>query len=271
MARSVYSRVNFIGSLILSQSKELNGVSPPKLANHMMYILVPKWLRDNVIGDLEEEFYEIANKDVHQANKWYWQQSIDTCFVYLRKKLGSIEVLGRLNFYLPLAMFLVVASLVVFLSVFEDPEFISKTFWDELLEGKIHAALFSENFWHNFWSILKMAEWQMFIHIESLLIATFNIGVLLYLDKKEKATALKLAVWGYALAFIPYVMSIAHIASISLLAQQIGPMIATGLISLLYMLLPVSLLVHRKLKVRQADLKKFEREKVEQQVKNASR
>jgi len=252
----------------MNQSKDLNDLEPPKLANQMMSLLVPKWLRDNVIGDLEEEFYEIANNDVRQANKWYWQQSLETCLVYLRKKLGSFEVLGRLNFYLPLAMFLVVASLVVFLSIFEDPEFISKTFWDELLEGKIHVALFSENFWHNFWSILKMAEWQMFIHIESLVIATFNIGVLLYLDKKENATALKLAVWGYALAFIPYVMSIAHIASISLLAQQIGPMIATGLISLLYMLLPVSLLVHRKLKANQAALNRFEREKVEQQFED---
>jgi len=232
----------------------------------MMSLLVPKWLRDNVIGDLEEEFYQIANKDVRQANKWYWQQSIETCLVYMRKKLGSVEVLGRLNFYLPLAMFLIVACLVAFLSVFEDPAFISETFWDELLKGKIHVALYSENFWHNFWSILKMAEWQMFIHIESLLIATFNIGVLLYLDKKEKATALKLAVWGYALAFIPYVMSIAHIASISLFAQQIGPMIATGLITLLYMLLPVSLMVHRKLKRHQQDLNKFDRSKSEQSL-----
>ena len=241
-----------------------NEVKPPLLANRIMYLLLPKRLFDNMVGDLEEEFDQLAKHDIKQANKWYWQQSIDTSMVYLQKKIGSVEVLGRLNFYLPVALFLIVTGLITLLSVLEEPTFISATFWDELLQGKIHTALFSDNFWHNFWSLLRMAEWGMFIHLESIVIATLNIVILIYLDKKQQASALKLALWGYSLAFIPYIWSIVHIAGHQFEAKQIGPIIATGLLSLMYMLIPVCYIVHRKLKRQQAELEKFEHNKFKQ-------
>ena len=234
----------------------------PSLANYLMSVILPQRLLENMLGDLEEEFFLLAKQDLKQANKWYWQQAMSTCMVYLQKKLGSVEVVGRLNFYLPIAMFLAVAGLIVVLSILEDPEFISPTFWDELLQGKIHTALFSANFWHNFWNILRMAEWEMFIHFKSLIIATLNIVILLYLDKKQQASVIKLALWGYSLAFIPYILSILHIASHSFAAKQIGPIIATGTLSLLYMLLPVSYIVHHKLKRQLAEQKLFEQKKI---------
>ena len=239
-------------------------VQPPTLANKIISLLLPNRLLDSVLGDLEEEFYLLAKQDVKRANQWYWQQTMATSMVYLQKKIGSVEVLGRLNFYLPLAMLLMVAGLIIVLSVLEDPTFISATFWDELLQGKIHTALFSENFWGNFWSILSLAEWGMFIHFKSLLIASINIVVLVYLYKKQQASALKLALWGYSLAFIPYIWSMIHIASHSFDAEQIGPIIATGVLSLLYMILPVSYLIHRRLKHLQAEHRAFNQKKRQQ-------
>lgn len=246
-------------------SNKIRGVKPPLLANQLMSLLIPKRLLDNIVGDLEEEFYLLAKQDIKKANKWYWQQSIETSMVYLQKKISSIEVLGRLNFYLPFAMFLIVVGLTIVLSVLEDPTFISPTFWDEMLQGKIHTALFSGNFWLNFWNILRMAEWGMFIHLKSLLIATLNILVLIYLDKKQNASAVKLAIWGYTLAFVPYAWSIIHIANHSFEAKQIGPIIATGVLSLLYMLLPVSYIIHRRLKRLQIKLQQFDKQKLEQE------
>ena len=241
-------------------SDQKNGVMPPQFANKLLALLLPKRFLSNVLGDLEEEFYQLAEHDISQANKWYWRQSMETSMIYLQKKFGSIEFLGRLNFYLPLAMFVIVMALISILSNMEDPEFISPTFWDDLLQGKIHTALFSENFWHNFWSFIQATDLNMLIHIPSLFIATVNIFVLLYLDKKQNASALKLAVWGYLLAFIPYVWSIIHIMSNSFEAKQIGPIIATGIISLLYTLVPTSYLVHRKLKRNKAEQDRFEQE-----------
>ena len=246
-------------------SNSKNEATPPQLANKIMSLLLPKRFLDNVLGDLEEEFYQLAEHNIKLANMWYWRQSMETSMICLQKKFGSIGFLGRLNVYLPLAMFVIVVGLISLLSSLEDPAFISSTFWDELLQGKIHTALFSGNFWHNFSSFIGTAELGMFIHPESLLIATINIFVLIYLDIKQSASALKLAVWGYALAFIPYIWSIIHITSNTFDARQIGPIIATGILSLLYMLLPVSYMVHRKLKLQQAEQDRFEQEKMEQE------
>ncbi len=240
---------------------------PPRLANKIMSLLLPARFLDNVLGDLEEEYYELAERDVKSANKWYWQQSMATSMIYLQKRLGSVEVLGRLNFYLPLAIFVIVVGLISLLSSLDNPEFISSTFWDELMQGQLHTALFSDNFWHNFWSFIKTSSLPMFIHLESLLITAVNLLILIYLSKKQQASALKLALWGYTLSFVPYAWSIIHIANNDLVAKQIGPIIATGVLSLLYMLLPVSYLVHRKLKRQKMEKDSFEQEKVEQESK----
>lgn len=247
------------------QSNDITHVTPPLLANHLLSLLVPKRIFDNVIGDLEEEFHILAKQNIKQANKWYWQQTIQTSFVYLKHKASSIEVLGRLNFYLPLAAFLIASCLIIILSTLENPELISPTFWDELLQGKVHMALLSDNFWGNFWNILSMAEWGMFVHLQSVIIAGLNMLLLIYLDKKQQASAAKIALWGYTLAFVPYVWSILHIANHSFVAQQIGPIIATGVISFLYTLLPVSYIVHRKLKRMQAAQNDYEKRQLQRE------
>lgn len=233
------------------------GIKPPALANKVISMLLPNRLLDSVLGDLEEEFNLLAKKNIKRANQWYWQQTIETSMIYLQKKLVSIEVLGRLNFYLAVIIFLTAANLIVVLSILDDPRFISETFWGELLQGKIHTALFSANFWHNFWRILALAEWGMFIYFEPLLISFTNITGLLYLYKKQQVSIVKLALYGYSLAVIPYIWSIIHIANHSLEAKQIGPIIATGVLSLLYTLLPVSFIIHRKLKQLKAKNREF--------------
>lgn len=235
-------------------------VLPPPLANRIMTILLPERFLNNVLGDLEEEFYLIAEKDVQQAKNWYWRQSMETSLIYFKKKFGTVEFLGRVNFYLPLTLFVIILALISVLSNLSDPEFISPTFWDELLRGEIHTALFSANFWANFWSILRSSSVNMVVDVPSFIIATVNIAILLYMDKKQNASALKLTVWGYTLAFIPYIWSLIHIGSHDFQPKQIGPIIAVGVISALYMLLPVSYLVHRKLKIQKSEQIKKEQE-----------
>lgn len=232
-------------------------IKPPALANKVLSVLLPNRLLESVLGDLEEEFNILAKQNIKRANQWYWQQTLETSMIYLQKKLASVELLGRLNFYLPLIMFIMAAGLIVLLSILSDPTSISDTFWDELLQGKIHTALFSAHFWQSFWDILLLAEWGMFIHFESLLISFFSIAMLLYLYKKQHASIIKLAVCGYSLAFIPYIWSIMHIANHHFEANQIGPIVATGVLCLLYLLPPVSYMIHRKLKQLQADHLEF--------------
>ena len=56
-----------------------------------------------------------------------------------------------------------------------------------------------------------------------------------------------MAAWGYGLATVPYVVGLIVIAMNSFVPTQIGPIIAIMLLSALYMLLPVTYMVVKRL------------------------
>lgn len=231
---------------------------PPFFATLCLLLLLPKRILDNIIGDLEEEFYELAEQDIKVANKWYWQQSLTTCWVYFHKKLRSIEVVARVNFYLPVTFFIITLGLLSLLSSMTDPNLISPSFWHELMQGKLHTALYTEHFWYSLGALLGSAEWGMLFHGPAFLIAAVSFCFLLYLNGQQSISALRLACYGYSLATVPYVLSILHLSNHALEATQVGPIIATGALSFLYLLPVVSFLVHQKLTQQQASLFQFD-------------
>ena len=57
-----------------------------------------------------------------------------------------------------------------------------------------------------------------------------------------------MTLWGYGEMLEPYAWALIHINSQQLAPKQIGPVIAFGLITFFYMILPVSYMVNKKLK-----------------------
>lgn len=227
---------------------------PPSFAVLLLAWILPKYILDAILGDLIEEFNEKAIVSNKAANKWFWQQAIHTCIIYFKKKFNSPDFIRKLNVALPCMLFLMAFLLINWLSSVDSLAEYAPGFWQTLLTGQAHMALFEGAFWSNLGSyIAQIDDISFLVDIPSLIITFFSLSLLVYLDKKLSLSPLKMACWGYTLVILPYIWSIVHINSNHFIATQIGPIIAIGLITFLYMVLPVSYLVHRKLKQMEID------------------
>jgi|GEM_PF-7049463 len=230
--------------------------SPPSFAVLLLTWILPATILEAILGDLMEEFDERAKANNKAARVWFWQQATHTSMIYFKKIFNSPSFIRKLNIVIPLVLFSTAFTLIAWLSYADNLSEYAPGFWQTLLTGQAHMALFDGAFWSSIGDYLSRVDsvWFLFDG-PSLIITFFSISLLLYLDRKSTFTALQMACWGYALVILPYIWAIIHINSNHFIATQIGPIIAIGLITFLYMVLPVSFLVHRKLKQVESDAK----------------
>ena len=223
--------------------------TPPKLAMMLMSITLPKRIHQNLVGDLLEEFEQMREQDNKAANAWFWRQTMETSFIYLSSLLRRPTVLQKLNLFVPFILFLLATLLISWLSHMNSLEGYSEGMWQRLMEGKIHLALFEPAFWQDLEHFSPyLFDFNMYLDLPSVVFATINLLVLYKIDVKLDLSALKTAAWGYSLMLVPYAWALIHINTQSLMPKQIGPVIAFGLITFFYMILPVSFMVNKKLR-----------------------
>ncbi|WP_085300327.1 hypothetical protein [Cognaticolwellia mytili] len=229
---------------------------PPSFAIMLLTWILPAAMLEVILGDLMEEFDERAREDIKAANTWFWHQATCTSMIYFKKKFSSPNFVRKINIVLPLVLFSIAFILILWLSYVDNLAEYAPGFWQKLLTGQAHMALFDGAFWSSVSGYMSRVDSVWFLlDGPSLIITSLSISLLIYLDRKSSFTALKMACWGYALVILPYIWSIIHINSNHLFAKQVGPIIAIGLLTFLYMVLPVSYLVHRKLKQVESNLK----------------
>lgn len=222
--------------------------TPPKAALLLMSVTLPKQIKHNLIGDLIEEYELLIEGGSKDANAWFWKQAIETNLIYISSLLRRPSFLRKLNLLMPFVLFILATLLITWLSQMDSLDGYSEGMWQRLLEGKVHLALFEPAFWQEINQILsKVGNISMYFDIPSMLFAAVNLFVLCKLDKKLNFSALKMAIWGYGLMLVPYTWALIHINTQPLMPKQIGPLLAFGLITLFYMLLPVSYMVNKKL------------------------
>ena len=223
--------------------------SPPSFALMLLAWILSPYLVDAILGDLIEEFNHRSKADSQAAKRWFWQQTIHTTLIYLKKSFNSPSFIRKLNIVLPLALFILAFALIAWLSYADNLSDYAPGFWQTLLTGQAHMAFFDGAFWANLGDYIAQVDSVWFLlDSASLILALFTILLLIHLDKRSSFTPLKMACWGYSLVVLPYLWSLIHINSNHFIATEIGPIIAIGLITFLYTILPVSYLVHRKLK-----------------------
>lgn len=224
-----------------------SNIAPPWFAVLLLRYFLPNALVEVLLGDLFEEYFDKAQINNRVANRWFWQQTFQTVSIYISKKLKSPSFFIKLNISVALTFFLISFVLIAWLSYADNIADYAPGFWQTLLTGQAHMALFEQAFWSSLLSYLTMIDSVNFLmHMPALLISIMSLFLLIYLDKKSPFTAAKMACWGYMLSVLPYIWSIVHINSNHFVATEIGPIIAIGLLNFLYMVLPVSYLVHMK-------------------------
>ncbi len=234
---------------MINQHPERNKTAPPVLASLLLKFSLPRYLCDNISGDLEEEFYDLADRDINKARRWYWQQSLITSLIYLNKKLASAAFAAALNRILAVSVFMLMVLMVFFLSNMDSLDNYSDGAWDALMAGRIDFFLSEPEFWGTVPGQLGAAfyDLDMYLNLPSMLFAMLSLGILLLLDKRQGLNAIKMALWGYTLCSLPYLWGLLEIATHHYAPREVGPIIAFMLISPLYLLLPVGYLVNKKL------------------------
>jgi arginine exporter protein ArgO len=224
-------------------------MSPPGFAILIMTWILPTKVLETILGDLIEEFNERALQGEKAAKQWFWQQAIHTSVIYFNQVFNSPSFIRKLNIVIPAILFVIAFTLIAWLSFADDIDGYSDGFWQSILTGQTYMALFEQEFWTSLRDYFLMIDQPGFlIDMPSMVIAILSIFLLVMLDKKLSFTPLKMAIWGYSLVLLPYLWSIIHINSNHFEVTEIGPITAIGLITFLYMILPISYLVNRKLK-----------------------
>jgi flagellar motor component MotA len=66
--------------------------APPMVATKLMEWILPANIRDHLIGDLFEEFYQLQSESSTNGSPsaWFWWQSIRTLLLYIWKERGGL-------------------------------------------------------------------------------------------------------------------------------------------------------------------------------------
>lgn len=225
-----------------------NEATPSKLALLLLYLLLPKHIYDNVIGDLLEEFSSLSKQNQTEANAWFWQQTLASSKVYVVQYLTGKGMVKFINTMLSSAVFITCLLLVSWLSTVDSFDSYSAGLWQRLLAGQAHSVLAEAEFWQSLPSLVpSFYDGLMFIDLPAVLISTLVITALYWLNQNVNLSASQVAVIGYSAMFSPYLYSLIYLGNNTLAAKLVGPYLACGLLSIFYMLIPVSYLVNKKL------------------------
>lgn len=217
--------------------------NPPKLAKLLLNISLPKHVKDEICGDLEEEFnlYILKEKGDVMANRWFWSQSLTTCIRYLFIKQ---RLLSALTVILAISILATLYVAITSLS-YASKEFFNDDFW---YNGNIHLLFFEPKFWSfTSNSIFESLPLMHLVDSRSAIWACLALLSLFKLDQKYQFNTLIFSILSLALMLSPYLYGVITLQLSSLSNKEVGPLIALMWLPIMYMILPIAYLTVKKL------------------------
>lgn len=217
----------------------------PKLAQWLLNKILPNAIKDEISGDLEEEFnhYVVAEKGETAAYFWFWQQTFSTCGRYIMntQRTKSLAIV-----LFSLGIFSLILMAVAYLSFVDTPNAYAGEYW---YNGQIHKLFFDPLFWQlapNA-ALERNIDVGYLIDINSFVWAIFSLATLYILDKKYHLSISKFSALAITLTLTPYFWGVSQFVLYEISLRQTGPLIATMWLTIFYMILPISYHVVKKL------------------------
>lgn len=207
---------------------------PPKLAVKLLNWFLPEDVKSEIIGDMTEEFND--SKDSLQKRKSrFWQQSITTLGQYF---MTTKSLLKSAVFSLSIVVFLALSVAVTFLSHGEDDgKIYSNSYWTN---GHIHLFFTESNFWDFISKTPKLMEPHLFINTPSIVWTFACICLLLLVRNRDWFTHKIFCITALVMLFTPYLCGVIAFKVNDIPLNQSGPVIAIMLLSIWYLILPLS-------------------------------
>jgi hypothetical protein len=213
--------------------------TPPKMAESLLNKWLPNRIKDDIVGDLTEEFYQ-SNAPIFIRNLKFWQQSFFACWNYPMNRNTAFSLYLTL---LSLVLVYVLIRSMVFLSSSDDPLFY-KDYWSN---GDIHMFFFEPAFWSNLYGVNSLElNWLMLLNPIAIYWTGLVLSGLYWSDKKFNLSKSNYLSAVLVALFAPYFYGYMKLKFNNIPLDETGPIIAYMWSSIMYLLLPLCVLTIKK-------------------------
>jgi hypothetical protein len=209
--------------LNINSSKE-HPTAMPKLATWLLSRLANPAYRNELIGDMEEEYTERqqTNKD---TTTWLLRQTASAIWDGQNAMVKSTAFVKALSIILCVLTLPTITIFVGWLSNLHEP---SEQLLQLLSAGEVHFILFNTEYWRLAWNenSISHLELGMFIHTPSILWAMVFAGSTYWFLKKSNPSVWLFSTFALAYLLLPYLFGYTVISSLEPVDQKVGPILA---------------------------------------------
>jgi hypothetical protein len=209
--------------LNINSSKEHRSAMP-RLATWLLSRLANPAYRNELIGDMEEEY-----TGRHQTNQdtttWLLRQTTLAIWDGQNAMIKSTGFVKTLSIVLCVLTLPTIAIFVGWLSNLHEP---SEQLLQLLSAGEVHSILFNTEYWRLAWNenSISHLELGMFIHTPSILWAMVFAGSTYWFLKKSNPSVWLFSTFALAYLLLPYLFGYTVISSLEPVDQKVGPILA---------------------------------------------
>jgi len=219
------------------------------LCKSLIIQCLPKNINDNVCGDIEEEYNQLIaeNNSKLQTNLWLIKHTFITCgyFMMTTNKLWAFLISA-----FSMSLFMLMALAIIWLSNYSDISAFSEQFWQQFSSGSLHIVFFEANFWqYSLQSLSNGLELHLWFDSIAFIYSAITLFIIVKLHHKYNQSIILFLSISIALMFLPYIVGSIILAIKEVPMVETGPIIATMWLTILYMIIPVSLLLIKRLTI----------------------
>jgi hypothetical protein len=209
--------------LNINSSKEHRSAMP-RLATWLLSRLANPAYRNELIGDMEEEY-----TGRHQTNQdtttWLLRQTTSAIWDGQNAMIKSTGFVKTLSIVLCVLTLPTITIFVGWLSNLHEP---SEQLLQLLSAGEVHSILFNTEYWRLAWNenSISHLELGMFIHTPSILWAMVFAGSTYWFLKKSNPSVWLFSTFALAYLLLPYLFGYTVISSLEPVDQKVGPILA---------------------------------------------
>lgn len=208
---------------------------------------LPDKINDNVCGDIEEEYEQLVAKQnpKSQTNLWLIKHTLITCgyFMMTTNKLWTVLIS-----VFSISLFMLMALAVIWLSNYSDVSAFSEQFWQQFSAGSLHIVFFEANFWqYSLHSLSQGSELHLWFDSAAFIYSIIALLIIMKIDNKNNQSIKPFLLISVSLMLLPYLFGSVILATQNIPMIEVGPIIATMWLTILYMIIPISFQLVQKL------------------------
>ncbi|PKH00076.1 hypothetical protein [Paraglaciecola sp. MB-3u-78] len=209
--------------LNINSSKEHRSAMP-RLASWLLSRLANPAYRNELIGDMEEEYTERQQTN-QDTTTWLLRQTASAIWDGQNAMVKSTVFVKALSIILCVLTLPTIALFVGWLSNVDEP---SEQLSQLLSAGEVHFILFNTEYWRLVWNenSISHLELGMFIHTPSILWAMVFAGSTYWFLKKSNPSVWLFSAFALAYMLLPYLFGYTVISSLEPVDQKVGPILA---------------------------------------------